>query len=502
MNITQIKGKIESKLSVIVFMLLVLQPILDVFSFFLSKDNPSAITTLLRFVLLFLVAFLGFLLSDNKKVYFIVYGILSVFWFLHVLNCFRIGYISFFSDTANFLRIVSLQIYTLSLITFFKKGKNIRKSICWGFTASFILVVVFTAIPWLIGRPEYTYDNIGVGISGWFSVKSAQSAIIGLLVPISILFAYKTKKYYLYIAALAATMALLFFSGTKLTFYCIFLICAGFTVLFAYNLKFKSIKYIVPLFLVVITVFVFKSKSPMYERNELIKISQGNYQLLVSDSVQGAQEDDSDESLRKKNIPYLRTEMKKKKIFGVYSDDAVYGTVYKDINYRFGLYNVMKVYDYTIDTSILSDSRDRKLFFARLVWNEKDFITKLLGYEYIEMVCANSNYDLENDFPAVFYFTGYLGFALYMSLFGYVFFAVVRAFWRNKKKFLTVEMGAILMTFVLALGAAQISGNVLRRPNVTIYFALVAAYLYHLTVNKLPPKLPKKQKAETTEDLN
>jgi len=45
-----------------------------------------------------------------------------------------------------------------------------------------------------------------------------------------------------------------------------------------------------------------------------------------------------------------------------------------------------------------------------------------------------------------------------------------------------VEMGAVGMTFLLAAIAAQISGNVLRRPNVTAYFAIAAAYLCYLTV--------------------
>ena len=50
------------------------------------------------------------------------------------------------------------------------------------------------------------------------------------------------------------------------------------------------------------------------------------------------------------------------------------------------------------------------------------------------------------------------------------------------RRFLTVEMGAVGMTFLLAAIAAQVSGNVLRRPNVTVYFAVAAAYLCYLTV--------------------
>ena len=47
---------------------------------------------------------------------------------------------------------------------------------------------------------------------------------------------------------------------------------------------------------------------------------------------------------------------------------------------------------------------------------------------------------------------------------------------RGVQSFLTVEMGAVGMAFLLALIAAQISGNVLRRPNVTVYFAVTDVY--------------------------
>ena len=42
--------------------------------------------------------------------------------------------------------------------------------------------------------------------------------------------------------------------------------------------------------------------------------------------------------------------------------------------------------------------------------------------------------------------------------------------------------------FLLAIAAAQISGNVLRRPNVTIYFAAAAACLYSLTTLQRRPE--------------
>ncbi len=77
----------------------------------------------------------------------------------------------------------------------------------------------------------------------------------------------------------------------------------------------------------------------------------------------------------------------------------------------------MEAYNYTTEPTILSDSRVRKKVFAKLVWQEKDLATKMLGFEYSDMLTPNAIYDLENDFPAVFYFCGYFGFALYLLFF-------------------------------------------------------------------------------------
>ena len=169
----------------------------------------------------------------------------------------------------------------------------------------------------------------------------------------------------------------------------------------------------------------------------------------------------------------------------------------------------MDAYEYTSEPSILSDSRVRKSMYAKLMWEEKDFLTHLFGFEYSDMVYEGTIYDLENDFPAVFYFCGYIGFALYMiflALFAVMIFKAfgedVAAAWKTQnskgkrsplrkslyafgggvQSFLTMEMGAVGMTFLLAAIAAQISGNVLRRPNVTVYFAIAAAYLTYLTI--------------------
>lgn len=191
-----VKDAIVGKLPWIVGFIIVVQPLLDVLSYFLGELGNNSLSTALRFLMLMVVALLGFVVSDKKRVYVIFYGIVAVFWIAHMANCFRIGYQSMVSDTANFMRIMNFPIFALSFITFFKKGEKLRKFVYTAFAINLGEVVLFTALPWLTGHPVYTYDTLYLGVMGWFGVANAQSAIIVLLAPLAILFAWKTKKYH------------------------------------------------------------------------------------------------------------------------------------------------------------------------------------------------------------------------------------------------------------------------------------------------------------------
>lgn len=519
-----VKQAIDGRLHWLVGAIIVIQPALDVLSYFLGELGSNSFSTALRFLLLMAVALLGFLVSDRKRVYFIFYGVMGAFWLAHMVNCYRIGYQSMVADTANFLRIMSFPMFTLSFITFFKKGRHLRRFIYTGFAINLGEILLFTALPWLTGHPVYTYETLGLGVLGWFSVPSAQSAVIVLVIPLSLLFAYKSGRYWLFLLASLLGFGLMFVTGTKFTFYSIFIIAGAYIFLFMLGSPKKGLRYALPLLAVMVLVFAFRSKAPMQQRESQSAYALSNYQQLVEESLKNSgadqeeleqirqelQEGEKGESTVSAEDEALRLRRLRQSLMGVYTDPEVYGPVFGNIYERFGVYNVMDAYEYTSEPTILSDSRIRKSMFAKLMWEEKDFATRLLGFEYSDMLYDGTNYDLENDFPAVFYFCGYIGFGLYMVFLAVfvvmifkAFFQDVAAAWRAQegasrrlpvrglcslgggvRRFLTVEMGAVGMTFLLAAIAAQISGNVLRRPNVTAYFAIAAAYLCCLTIQR------------------
>ena len=520
------KEALVRRLPHLIFALIVIQPLFDVLSFFLGEMGSNTLSTLLRFAFMAAVALLGFLVSDKKKLYLIFYALAAAFWLLHMANCFRIGYQSVVQDAANFLRIVSFLVFTLSLITFFHQGQQVRKAILLAFAANFVLFWLFTVLPWALGRPQYTYSELFVGMMGWFSIPNAQSTILVLTAPFAIYWAYCTKKYPAFLAMIVLCFGLMYATGTKLTFYSIFIIACAYIFLFVLQLGKAGLRYILPLVAVVVLVFVFWHQSPMDLRERMSAYSRDlNDQQVEATLEQNSADKDAIEDAQKskKKQPEATMEEIHRGLFYVYTDKESnglfmpYGYFFEDMNERFGLYRVMEAYNYSITSSTLSDFRVMKSLFSQLVWEEKDLATRFVGYEYSEVVVGDTIYDLENDFPAIYYFFGYIGFALYMLVFVYIAFVVLRALWADMagafqalprvegpkqkwfalgvwqglKRFLTIEMGAAGMSFLLAILAAQISGYVLRRPNATIYFAVATAYLFHLCAD-LRPEFKKK----------
>lgn len=517
----KIRKFVEDRLPLIVLVFVAVQPLLDVLSYFLSEMGSNAFSTVLRFGMLVAVALFGFLLSHKKLHYIVLYSVIALFWAVHVANGFRVGYISVVQDTANFLRILNFPIFALTFMTILSIDHDLKKYFYLGTALAFGEMIVFTALPWLTGHPVYTYPALPVGIMGWFAIPNAQAVILVLSAPIAIYWAYSTGKYPVYLAAAVLCFGMMYATGTKFTFYSIFIIAGAYAFLFVLQMGKKCWKYALPMLALFAVVFVFRNQSPMALRERMSAYSQGLLSAAVEESLENSgvdeeiieiikNEGDEEEEEPEEQVPVTPPEKVRAKLrqglMGIYTDEEIYGKQLNNMNERFGVYNVMEVFHHSAATGLLSDFRATKTFFAELIWSEKDLFTQFLGVEYSDFVVDGVIYDLENDFPAVYYCCGYIGFGLYMLFFAMFVVVVLRAFWlrmlwrmradagkpgnpvlrvakslwKGLGEFLSVEVGAVGMSFLLAVIAAQISGYVLRRPNVTIYFAIAAASLMSL----------------------
>ena len=168
----------------------------------------------------------------------------------------------------------------------------------------------------------------------------------------------------------------------------------------------------------------------------------------------------------------------------VYKRQKLYRPNYGAVIDRFGIERVAEALDYTTDASVLANSRSKKITVATMVWEDSDLLTHLFGYEYESLVFGGEIFDLENDFPSLFFFYGYVGFALYVGFLLYFFGLIVVSLIRRWKQTMCVEAGMVGIMLALLMGGALYTGHILRHPNVCVYMSVALAYVYYLTVIK------------------
>ena len=150
--------------------LLVAQPLLDVLSYFMGLADGTWLTTTLRMLLLLTVCLYGFAITENRRAYYVMYGVAAGFWLLHMLNSFRLGYQDPVGDAAEYFKLIQFPLWALSFVTFFRQRKDLDYQVIGVLAANFGIILVVTALSYVLGHPVYTYDypdrNLFIGILG------------------------------------------------------------------------------------------------------------------------------------------------------------------------------------------------------------------------------------------------------------------------------------------------------------------------------------------------
>ena len=483
MNISGLKKQLTGHGGGFLFAVMVLQPPLDVLSYFMNEYGSTLITTSLRALLLFAVLAYGLIVENTRRRYLTFGGIIAGFWLLHALNCFRLGYMDPLGDLAEYLKLVQFPLWTLVFTTLLQSCEGLDGRISAALAINFCTVLAVIGLSYLTGTPVYTYFSpsrgVKMGLLGWFSNHNGQSAIVCILVIGLLLWAYHSRRVWVFTLAGALGFTLLYFTGTRLAYYSALLTALGFC-FFALVSGGRMRLCCIPLVLALAMLVMFRGVSIMETR-----------QALTGESFRICQEPTDEIMGEDRDYVYGGGEIPpgiEEKITRVYED--VYGglsfaggTLLGDLLDRFGTERVMKAYNYTTKATILYDGRTKKLKAMSLLWEEQDAVTRLLGFERSNVAIGSNLYGPENDISALPYYYGYLGFGLFLCFVVYIFLPIAVSFVRNIRSlesFLTVDTGAWLMIVVFGVGAGQLSGNVLQNPSASVYLSLAAAQLYHI----------------------
>ncbi len=487
MNIFKTKNKFNTNTAL--FILLIMQPIMDVISYFMIENGSTMLTTLVRMVIFAAIVSYSFFASKSKKQYFIMAGVLGVYWILHMIGCFMDGYQSVFQDFALFLRTIHMPVLTLCFIDLFKKDEKTANTVQKAFCCIYFIITAVIVLSYLVGNPVYTY-NENVGIKGWFYVGNSQSCIISLLAPLSIYFAYKSKSKLFFAGMTALAFLNMFFYGTRVAYWCIFIVIIG---LLFFMITAKQKNYFAYVFLAICfcCAILFYKYSPCYTnmnminsyvstRQETIEQLKGENSEAINAVRPNSPSKPNNENDPENRLPTWQTLSPESQKF--YYD--LYSIYAKPLIDRFGIERTLDRYNYSTDASVFVDGRLKKRTFCDMVMEEKGIMIRLFGFEYAEFLEGDFIAEPENDFPSIYYSNGIVGLIMYITFLLYFLFLMLRKIFTDFKNVFTIENGMVAVTAAIIMGAALFSGNVFKRPNVIIYLSLTLAYIYYLCVVK------------------
>ena len=432
----------------LLFLVLISQPLLDILAYF-QEGSTISVAGYVRLAYTVLIPLYTLVVAEKKKSFFYIMSGIGVFALIHVANGLRVGYISLFADVKYMLLVLHMPILLICFMYLFNKAE-LKIQITRGLVVNIVIFVVTFFASYIMKNGNYTYVDYEVGWTGWYLIPNAQSVITVSVLAFGVYFAMTYCKKYFPIP-LSLFLYMYMVNGTKTSYVSVVLVLFGFFcfVIIEYFIKregkFPTYKALMLGLLLVITVFAYN-----YTPREIM--------------------DENEENARaEEQLELDEEEFDKSKILQ-YID--------KDLLDRFGNERVLEAYGDDVDAYTFADMRLKKRIYGRLVWEESDLLTKLVGYEYSEMQHNGENFDLENDPHAILYYYGYLGLAGYACLLGYFVLRILVILKKQFKESVNQLNFTILITWGLQMALSVYAGYLLRRPNVSFYLMIVLLLVY------------------------
>lgn len=443
-----------------ILLIIILQPILDILAYFSFNTKITLVSFIARSLILVFIVFYSFLLSLNKKKFILKLSPIFIFSILHIINSYRVGYLSIFNDIRYLILVVQFPIITICLIDYLKNHKEQISQVKYGFVINVLIIFISVLLSVFTNTYNMTYE--GYGLTGWFTSANTQSMILAITCPIFIYYFNKNGGLFSYIISNLIVIFLLFFNGTRtcfvtLLFILLFMI---YNSLWEKNRKMKIYKFIISSLLLVLIIFNYNF-SNTFTRGKSVKENDEK----IEESAKKELEKEENEKIDFKNlskedvIKLLNTSYYYRDLIEIFGTEKVYNEMKDKMSY-----------------SVLADNRVRKKVCAKLISEDSDLITRFVGFEFTKI--GQYGLDLENDFTAIYYYYGYLGFALYILFILYFIYILFKKFVKDKKIIFNPEFVIICGTLGLVLLGSEFSGAFLRKPNANIYLALLLIIIY------------------------
>lgn len=461
--------------------LLILQPIFDIIAFFQQDNVIGSLAGYSRLLVMCILPIVTLVLTKHKKSFLAWMCLIGGYCALHVLNCFRVGYISPVADIAYMARVVQMPVLAFCFIYLIKDdtyGELTKKA----FFINLILIFSTMSIAHITGTGEYSYNLYQSGLKGWFANSNSQSIIIVTIIPLALEYLRHKKNMLWMILCAVVAWFLMISNGTRVAYFSIFIIFGGYICFYIFHyflhrregIKFQAVLSVFYVCILALSVVVYP-KTPRYYMTHLYNTEREQDEVDRMEQLDGIEE--------KNGITLeaiLSDPKNKERIINYYTPLFDKGMVD-----RFGTEKILYAYGYLPDSWLITDVRKTKRINASLIWDECDTLTKLVGFEYTNVENPKGDIlDLENDYSAIFYYYGYIGFGLYLLFLAYFILLILKAIITNFKQNVNPYNFALLITYILQIASAQFSGAILRRPNVSIYMSIIMGLIYYQTMVK------------------
>lgn len=459
MRLSLLKQNVTGLIPEILAVLLVLQPILEIVSYF----GAAAPVLVIRAVLLVLVSVLGFAAADNKAPFFILYAVLIGFGLLHILGCVLGGYQNPAADLAAYLRLCQLPLWTFSFIAFFHAHPGLNEAMSGVLATNFLLVGVSALLAGITKSGAAADAATGLGRLGWFGSGTVQTAVLAALSVAVLLWALEKENLFLFSAVLLAVLSLLYSSGMPAAFVLSLFCClaAALTIL----ARRWHPAYLLPVLAAVILLFVFRGASPAARIETAHREQVSAYQLKTQEAL------GSDPALLPGDLSAGQKARVEEIYQEVYSSDEHFAALLQ----RFGPAKTAEAYQYSLDAEKLLDVDKSQSVYHRLLRTENGFFARLVGAEYEPAAGQTAG----SGIGGVVTGCGYLGTALVLVFLLYFVWIALRHIADSglSRAFSSAFPLALFMTGALLITVFQ-SGDVLLRPGASVYLSLGAALLY------------------------
>ena len=407
-----------------VLILCLIQPVMDVLSFWMDRSGAgNTITLVLRLIVLIVTVVAGFCVSRRKISYFGTAALLLFLTVGHVLVCCLYGYQNPASDLTNLVRIYLFPVTVLAFVTFLKCNSKCLDAVKLGFLGNLGMIILVEILAAVTGTDPHTYANKGVGVLGWFMTPSAQSAILSMLVPVVIVYVAERKNLKPgYVAGIGvAGFGVLYLFATRLAYAsllgCAFCLAAACLIL-KWMKKIPSGRAAAVLAAFGVAAILLAGISPMQVNNEKVAanavLKQQDIDAMVeADRAAAEVEGLSGEALELASL------------------ESAYEKYLHGVTGRFGLERVAEYYQFSTDMNEVCNARMQKRAYCTLLLEEQP-LARVFGLELADMTFDSAAYDAENDVHGIYFLCGCAGLILLLLFLGVfaicILFPLVRGF--------------------------------------------------------------------------